>query len=50
MGIKHLNNFLVENCGSNSIYKAHLKQFTNKTLVIDTSIYLYKFAERNAVR
>ena len=49
MGIKHLNNFLVENCGPNSICKTHLKQFANKTLVIDTSIYLYKFAERDSV-
>lgn len=39
----------MENCTSKSIYKANLKQFANKTIVIDTSIYLYKFAEKNAV-
>jgi len=49
MGIKQLNHFLMENCTSKSIYKACLKQFANKTIVIDTSIYLYKFAEKNAV-
>jgi hypothetical protein len=49
MGIAHLNSFLLENCGPRSIYKANLRQFVNKTLVIDTSIYLYKFAEKNAV-
>lgn len=39
----------MENCSSQSIYKASLRQFTNKTIVIDTSIYLYKFAEKSAV-
>lgn len=49
MGIKQLNQFLMGNCTSNAIYKALLRQFTNKTIVIDTSIYLYKFAEKNSV-
>ena len=49
MGIKHLNHFLLENCTSKSIYKTSLKQFANKVIVIDTSIYLYKFAERSSV-
>jgi hypothetical protein len=49
MGIKQLNYFLMENCSAKSIYKASLRQFANKTLVIDTSIYLYKFAEKDAV-
>lgn len=49
MGIKHLNNFLIENCSTKAIYKTSLRQFTNKTVVIDTSIYLYKFAEKGAV-
>jgi flap endonuclease-1 len=49
MGIKQLNHFLMENCTTKSIYKVSLKQFANKTIVIDTSIYLYKFAEKNAV-
>ena len=39
----------MENCTTKSIYKVSLKQFANKTIVIDTSIYLYKFAEKNAV-
>ena len=39
----------MENCTSQSIYKTSLRQFSNKTLVIDTSIYLYKFAEKGAV-
>lgn len=39
----------MENCTTQSIYKTSLRQFSNKTLVIDTSIYLYKFAEKGAV-
>lgn len=39
----------MENCTQKAIYKTCLKQFSNKTVVIDTSIYLYKFAEKNAV-
>jgi len=49
MGIKQLNHFLMENCTSKAIYKICLKQFANKIVVIDTSIYLYKFAEKSAV-
>ena len=49
MGIKQLNHFLMENCTQKAIYKTSLKQFSNKIIVIDTSIYLYKFAEKNAV-
>jgi len=43
MGIKHLNRFLRENCTAKSVRKVHLKTFANKSVVIDTSIYLYKF-------
>jgi 5'-3' exonuclease len=47
MGIKNLNWFLRENCSKQAIAKKHLKIFRNKTIVIDTSIYLYKFASEN---
>jgi hypothetical protein len=49
MGIKQLNHFLLENCTQKAIYKMNLRQMANKTVVIDTSIYLYKFAEKGAV-
>jgi len=49
MGIKYLNNFLIENCSTTAINKTSLRHLSNKTVVIDTSIYLYKFAEKNAV-
>jgi len=47
MGIKNLNWFLRENCSKQAIAKKHLKNLRNKTIVIDTSIYLYKFASEN---
>jgi hypothetical protein len=49
MGIKQLNHFLIENCTAKSIYKMTLRQMANKVIIIDTSIYLYKFAEKGAV-
>jgi|UniRef100_A0A6C0IUP6 5'-3' exonuclease len=49
MGIKNLNRFLKEKCGKKSIYKTTLSTFENKTLVIDTSIYLYQFIGENAL-
>jgi len=49
MGIKQLNHFLMGNCTQKAIYKTGLKQYANKVIVIDTSIYLYKFAEKSAV-
>ena len=49
MGIKLLNRFFMDNCSTRSIRKLYLKYLANKVLVIDTSIYLYKFAEKNAV-
>ncbi len=43
MGIKNLNRYIRENCTKRSVSKKHLKDFSNKTFVIDTSIYLYQF-------
>jgi flap endonuclease-1 len=43
MGIKNLNRYFMDNCTPSSIEKKHLGLFQGKTLVIDTSIYLYKF-------
>jgi len=49
MGIKNLNRFLRENCTKKSISKKHLKYFEGKTVVIDTSIYLYKFISEDSL-
>lgn len=48
MGIKYLNSFLRENC-KNSINQIHLKNLRNKKIVIDISIYLYKFMSDDAL-
>ena len=49
MGIQYLNRFLLDNCNKNSIKKVHLKTLRKKTIVVDTSIYLYKFVAENAL-
>jgi 5'-3' exonuclease len=43
MGIPQLNRFLLSKCSPHSIQKKHLECFAGKTVVIDASIYLYKF-------
>ena len=47
MGIKNLNRYLLEKCTKKSIRKIHLSDLSGKYLVIDTSIYLYKYAAEN---
>lgn len=49
MGIKYLNSYFMEHCSEKSIHKTHLSALRNKVLVIDTSIYLYKFVEKCAL-
>lgn len=49
MGIKQLNRFLREKCSLKSIHNFHLRELKNKTLVVDISIYLYKFISENAL-
>lgn len=51
MGIKHLNKFLIQNCThQESIYhNAPLSEFRGKVLVVDASIYIYKFLEEKAL-
>jgi 5'-3' exonuclease len=44
MGVKYLNSFLKKNCG-HAIETLTLGQLKNKTVVIDASIYIYKFME-----
>jgi flap endonuclease-1 len=43
MGIPQLNRYLLSNCSKHSIQKKQLDCFAGKTVVIDTSIYLYKY-------
>jgi len=49
MGIKNLNRFLKENCTKKSIRKIQLTQLECKTVVIDTSIYMYRYSAENAL-
>ncbi len=43
MGIKQLNKFLVSNCDSQAIKKVGLDVLRHKKIVVDASIYLYRF-------
>jgi flap endonuclease-1 len=47
MGIRYLNRFLQDNCLKDSIKNTHLSKFKNKVMVVDTSIYLYRFLSEN---
>lgn len=49
MGIKNLNRFLRENCGKKSIRKIQLSHLENKIIVVDTSIYMYRYLSENAL-
>jgi len=42
MGVRHLNKFLMENC-PRGMQNITFEQLRNKTIVVDISIYLYKF-------
>lgn len=43
MGIKHLNRFLHKHCSVKAVNHTNIENFKNKTVVIDTSIFMYKF-------
>jgi 5'-3' exonuclease len=47
MGIRHLNRYLLKNCGKQAIHKINLSEIKNKTIVVDTSILIYKYLEEN---
>jgi len=43
MGIKDLTKYFNDNCSEKAINKNHLVKYRGKTIVVDTSIYMYKF-------
>jgi flap endonuclease-1 len=49
MGIQYLNSFLKRNTNEHSIKKLKLNELYGKTIVIDTSIYLYRFLAEEAL-
>ena len=49
MGIKHLNRYFIDNCQKKSMSKVSMRSFAGKTIVVDTSIYMYKFTAQSAL-
>jgi len=47
MGIKYLNTFVKKVCSNYSYNKVDIEKYQNKKIVIDSSIYLYKFSVGN---
>jgi len=48
MGVRHLNRFMLSQC-PRGIHSLGFGSLRNRTIVIDASIYLYKFKARDAV-
>ena len=49
MGIRSLNKYLYDNCSRSSIRKISIEDVRNRTIVIDTSIYIYKYLKDSAL-
>jgi len=49
MGIKNLNRFFIENCSKQATRRIDIREFYGKTIVVDTSIYIYKFISQNSL-
>jgi len=49
MGIKHLNRYMMTRCGPSAISNIHLSTLKGKKIVVDTSIYLYKYVGENSL-
>jgi flap endonuclease-1 len=47
MGIRSLNKYLYNNCSKSSIRKIFINELKGKTIVIDTSIYIYKYLKED---
>lgn len=48
MGIKHLNKYFIEKCSNLAIHKIGFDELQHQTIIVDVSIYLYKFTERGS--
>jgi len=49
MGIKYLNKYLLKKCSNSAIKRVNINEFQNKTFIIDTSIYMYKFTNEGSL-
>ena len=48
MGVKELNQYILKHCSKKAIIKTHFTELQRKMIVVDISIYIYKFmAEDN---
>ena len=47
MGIKNLNSYIKRKCINFSIQTRNLSDYKNKKIVVDASIYLYKYSVDN---
>ena len=43
MGIKDLNQYFTKNCSKEAIHKIHFQTLSDKVIVIDASIFIYRF-------
>jgi len=48
MGIKNLNKYFMEKCSTTAIHKIGFHELQHQTIIVDVSIYLYKFTERGS--
>tara|TARA_B110000093_G_C12965421_1_gene409370 strand:+ start:2275 stop:3342 length:1068 start_codon:yes stop_codon:yes gene_type:complete len=49
MGIKYFNRYLRDNCSHTAIQRIDFKHLSGRRIVIDTSIFLYRFKKKNAL-
>jgi hypothetical protein len=49
MGVRNLNKFILENCSKKSVNNINFKMLSGKTIVIDISIYMYKFESEKSL-
>ena len=49
MGIQYLNRYLLDHCSKTSIQKINFSGLSGKTIVVDASIYLYKYVGEDAL-
>jgi len=49
MGIQYLNRYLLDHCSKESIRKIKFSELSGKTIVVDASIYLYKYVGEDAL-
>lgn len=50
MGIRCLNRYFTQHCKKSSIEKNHISVLSGKVIVIDVSIYIYKYLAQNALQ